>query len=71
MTGIFRNSYPPITDGVGEDFAGRTRELVILPGNIRQAGLQASESIACWGNVTADEVMEHYTYIIRNHGYRY
>jgi glycosyltransferase involved in cell wall biosynthesis len=52
-----------------EAFAGRIRELIKSPETIRQAGLRASESIArSWESVVAEEVLDRYMYIIRNHG---
>jgi glycosyltransferase involved in cell wall biosynthesis len=55
-----------------EAFAERIRELIKSPEKIRQAGLRASESIArSWESVVTEEVMDRYTYIIRNYGARH
>jgi glycosyltransferase involved in cell wall biosynthesis len=51
-----------------ESFAGRIRELVQSPEQIRQAGQAAAATIARSWESVADEVLDRYTCIIRNHG---
>jgi glycosyltransferase involved in cell wall biosynthesis len=54
-----------------EAFAGRIRELLKSPENIRQTGLTASQTIARSWESVAEEVLERYTSIIRNYGLRH